>query len=163
MMAGKDKNAFANIGAGGQQGIATFSSLEKARREDEATRRHEDIQTAQLAQQKKLSEDQLAQQKLLTMAQLEKDPDTVRLFRALGGGDLQKGLNMYQADGKLQAAKAVIDNMMSSAPAKAEAEAYIQDALRRSRTASTPASGTPGAPPPGSTVRSATDFIAAGR
>jgi hypothetical protein len=85
MMAGKDKNAFANIGAGGQQGIATFSSLEKARREDEATRRHEDIQMAQLAQQKTLSENQLRQQKELTLAQLAKDPETVRTYAALGG------------------------------------------------------------------------------
>ena len=85
MMGGKSRNAFENIGAGGQQGIATFAGLEKARREDEATRRHEDIQMAQMAQQKQISQQQLAQQKELTLAQLAKDPDAVRSYAALGG------------------------------------------------------------------------------
>jgi hypothetical protein len=85
MMGGKSRNAFENIGAGGQQGIATFAGLEKARREDEASRRHEDIQMAQMAQQKQISQQQLAQQKELTLAQLAKDPETVRTYAALGG------------------------------------------------------------------------------
>jgi len=144
IMAGTNRNALANIGTGGQQGIATFASLEKARREDEAARRQEDYQQQQLALQNKqfgLSQQQLAQQKELTLAQIEKDPDTVRLFRALGGGDLQRGLNMYQADGKLQAAKAIMDNYMATPEAKKDAEAYIQNALRRSGAAANPASG----------------------
>ena len=158
MMASKDPRGIVGIGTGAQQGLATFQAAEKGRREDEATRRHEDIQKQQLAQQKQISDAQLAQQKTLTMAQIEKDPDNVRLFRALGGGDLQKGLNMYQADGKLQAAKAIMDNFMSTAEAKRDAEAYIRSALQRSGTA---ASGSaPGAPPPGSPVVSASDFLA---
>jgi hypothetical protein len=81
IMGGTNKNAFANIGAGGQQGIATFATLEKARREDEAQRRHEDYQQQQLALQNK----QIAQQKELTLAQIAKDPDAVRSYAALGG------------------------------------------------------------------------------
>ena len=158
MMASKDPRGIVGIGTGAQQGLATYQAAEKGRREDEATRRHEDIQRQQLAQQKQISDAQLAQQKTLTMAQIEKDPDNVRLFRALGGGDLQKGLNMYQADGKLQAAKAIMDNFMSTAEAKRDAEAYIRSALQRSGTAAS--GGAPGAPPPGSPVVSASDFVA---
>jgi len=144
MMASKSKTAAGGIGEGGLQGLQTFAGLEKSRREDEANLRREDYQQQQLGLQKQqfgLAQEQLAQQKQISMAQLEKDPDTVRLFRALGGGDLQRGLNMYQADGKLQAAKAIMDNYMATPEAKKDAEAYIQNALRRSGAAANPASG----------------------
>jgi hypothetical protein len=81
MMAGTNRNAFANIGAGGQQGIATFAGLEKARREDDASRRQEQYQQDQLTLQNK----QLAQQRELTMAQIDKDPDAIRTYAVLGG------------------------------------------------------------------------------
>lgn len=81
MMAGTNRNAFANIGAGGQQGIATFAGLEKARREDDASRRQEEYQQQQLGLQNK----QLAQQREIAFAQLAKDPDAVRTYAALGG------------------------------------------------------------------------------
>jgi hypothetical protein len=81
MMAGTNRNAFANIGAGGQQGIATFAGLEKARREDEAQLRHEDYQKQQLS----LQTQQLAQQKEIAFAQLSQDPETVRTYAVLGG------------------------------------------------------------------------------
>jgi hypothetical protein len=100
MMAGTNKNAFANIGAGGQQGIATFAGLEKARREDEAQRRHEDFQQQQLGFQNK----QLAQTKELALAHLAQDPELVRTFKALGGGDLRKGFDLYNADKQTQGA-----------------------------------------------------------
>jgi hypothetical protein len=81
MMSGTNRNAFANIGAGGQQGIATFAGLEKARREDDASRRQEGYQQQQLG----LQTQQLAQQKEIALAQLAKDPDAVRTYAALGG------------------------------------------------------------------------------
>ena len=74
IMGGTSRNAFANIGAGGQQGIATFAGLEKARREDEATARREDLLSRQLAQQKEIA-----------FAQLAQDPETVRTYAILGG------------------------------------------------------------------------------
>jgi hypothetical protein len=81
IMGGKSRNAFENIGAGGQQGIATFAGLEKARREDDASRRQEQYQQQQLT----LQNNQLAQQKEIAFAQLAKDPDAVRTYAALGG------------------------------------------------------------------------------
>jgi hypothetical protein len=81
MMAGTSRNAFANIGAGGQQGIATFAGLEKARREDDASRRQESYQQQQLS----LQTQQLAQQKEIAFAQLSQDPETVRTYAVLGG------------------------------------------------------------------------------
>jgi len=152
MMASKSRTAAGGIGEGGLQGLQTFAGLEKNRREDEANLRREDYQQQQLGLQKQqfgLAQEQLAQQKQISMAQLEKDPDTVRLFRALGGGDLQRGLNMYQADGKLQAAKAIMDNYMATPEAKKDAEAYIQNALRRSGEATGSAGS---APPAGSKI-----------
>ena len=74
MMAGKDRNALVNIGAGGQQGLATFAGLEKGRREEESTARREDLLSRQLAQQKEIA-----------FAQLAQDPETVRTYAALGG------------------------------------------------------------------------------
>lgn len=81
IMGGTNRNAFANIGAGGQQGLATFATLEKGRREDEAARRQEGYQQQTLA----LQTQQLAQQKEIAFAQLAKDPDAVRTYAALGG------------------------------------------------------------------------------
>jgi len=86
MMAGTNRNAFANIGAGGQQGVQTYAGLEKARREDEATRRHEDIQMAQLAQQKQIA-----------MAQLAQDPETIRTYAVLGGATANSTPEQRQA------------------------------------------------------------------
>jgi hypothetical protein len=81
MLSGTSRNAFANIGAGGQQGIATFAGLEKARREDDASRRQESYQQQQLS----LQTQQLAQQKEIAFAQLSQDPETVRTYAVLGG------------------------------------------------------------------------------
>jgi hypothetical protein len=88
MMSSKSRTAAGGIGEGGLQGLQTFAGLEKARREEEANLRHEDYQQQQLALQNKqfgLQQQQLAQQKELTMAQINKDPDTVRTYAVLGG------------------------------------------------------------------------------
>jgi len=72
--AGTSRHALTNIGAGGQAGVAAFAGMEKARREDEATRRRDVLQREQLTQQKDIA-----------FAQLAKDPDAVRTYAALGG------------------------------------------------------------------------------
>ena len=48
MAAGKSRHALANIGEGGQQGIATFANLEKSRREDDNRRYLADLHEREL-------------------------------------------------------------------------------------------------------------------
>lgn len=136
MMAGTNRNAFANIGAGGQQGIATFAGLEKARREDDASRRQEQYQQQQLGLQNR----QLAQQRELTMAQIEKDPDTIRLYRALGSGDLMKGYQLVSSDATLKAAQTLAADITAPETERATARAFLNSRISEamgSRTGST--------------------------
>ena len=132
MMASKSRTAAGGIGEGGLQGLQTFAGLEKARREDEANLRREDYQQQQLALQNKqfaLSEQQLAQQKQIAMAQLEKDPDTVRLYRALGGGDLMKGYQLASSDATLKSAQLIAADPMADEASKAQARAYLNSRI----------------------------------
>ena len=149
IMGGTSKNAFANIGAGGQQGIATFAGLEKARREDEATRRHEDILKAQMDQQMQITKMHLAQ-----------DPEQVRVYKALGGGDLVKGFQLVSSDKILEAAVKLSADFTADPAKRANAVNLINQRIQES---SGVRPGAAGGPPPGSTVRSATDFVAAGK
>ena len=98
MMAGKDRNALANIGAGGQQGLATFAGLEKGRREEESTARREDLMREQMGQQLDIAKMQLA-----------KDPDNVRLITRIGGGDFNKGYEIYKREEAVKAARSIFD------------------------------------------------------
>jgi hypothetical protein len=152
MMASKSKTAAGGIGEGGLQGLQTYAGLEKSRREDEAARRQEDYQRQQLALQNKqfgLSEQQLAQQKQLTMAQIEKDPDTVRLYKALGGGDLLQGFKLVSSDKILDSATKLANDYTADPTKRAEAQAYVQ---QRIKEASGARPGTGNALPPGSPV-----------
>lgn len=152
MMASKSRTAAGGIGEGGLQGLQTFAGLEKARREDETQRRHEDYQQQQLALQNKqfgLSEQQLAQQKQIAMAQLEKDPDTVRLYRALGGGDLMKGYQLSSSDATLKSAQLISADPLADEASKTQARAYLN---RRIAEASGARGGGEQTPPPGSRI-----------
>jgi len=111
MAAGRSPNALSNIGAGGQAGIAAFASLEKARREDQAALRRDEI-SIRLAQ-----------------AKLAEDPETVKLFKALGAGDLMKGFDIYNADKKLQAAVETRKDFRSSEDDLRVANEYIRSRL----------------------------------
>jgi len=132
MMASKSRTAAGGIGEGGLQGLQTFAGLEKARREDEANLRREDYQQQQLALQNKqfgLSEQQLAQQKQIAMAQLEKDPDTVRLYRALGGGNLMEGYRLASSDATLKSAQLIAADPMADEASKTQARAYLNSRI----------------------------------
>jgi hypothetical protein len=107
MAAGRSPNALSNIGAGGQAGIGAFAAMERASREDAASRRREAIQLD------------------LANRQLEKDPEAVRTYAILGGykpGDpresysaaVAKGFNATQSKEGPKLAAAIINNPMSS-------------------------------------------------
>jgi hypothetical protein len=107
MAAGRSPNALSNIGAGGQAGIGAFAAMERASREDAASRRREAIQLD------------------LANRQLERDPETVRTYAILGGykpGDpresysaaVSKGFNATQSKEGPKLAAAIINNPMSS-------------------------------------------------
>jgi hypothetical protein len=125
IMGGKSRNAFENIGAGGQQGIATFAGLEKARREDDASRRQEQYQQQQLTLQNK----QLAQQREIAFAQIEKDPDSIRLYRALGGGDLMKGYQLVSSDATLKSAQLLAGDITAPETERATARAFLNSRI----------------------------------
>ena len=140
MMAGTNRNAFANIGAGGQQGIATFAGLEKARREDDASRRQEQYQQQQLGLQNK----QLAQQREIAFAQIEKDPDTIRLYKALGGGDLEKGFRLVSSDATLKSAQLIAADTTAPETERATARAFLNSRINEAMGSR---SGTSNLPP----------------
>jgi len=74
MMASKSRTLAGGIGEGGLEGIRSFQAAEKARRESESDLRREDLQR-----------DQLNQQFNIAKMQLNKDPETIRTYAALGG------------------------------------------------------------------------------
>lgn len=78
MAAGRSPNAISNIGAGGQAGIAAFASMERARREDEALRRRENLQFD------------------IAKMQIDKDPEAIRTYAVLGGWNPKMGPEKYQ-------------------------------------------------------------------
>jgi hypothetical protein len=120
---GRSPNAISNIGAGGQAGIAAFAAMERASREDAAARRRDAIQLDTTRQQLALSE-----------RQLEKEPETIRTFRVLGGGDITKGFEIFNADKKLQAAVAITKDITASEEDRRAANEYIRGQLTKART-----------------------------
>jgi hypothetical protein len=120
---GRSPNAISNIGAGGQAGIAAFAAMERASREDAAARRREAVQLDTARQQLALSE-----------RQLEKEPETIRTFRVLGGGDIMKGFEIFNADKKLQAAVAITKDITASEEDRRAANEYIRGQLTKART-----------------------------
>jgi hypothetical protein len=115
MAAGRSPNALSNIGAGGQAGIGAFAAMERASREDAAARRREAIQLD------------------LANRQLEKDPETVKLFKSLGGGDLMKGFEIYNSDKKLQAATTIAKDITAPEEDRRAAAEYIRGQLMKAR------------------------------
>jgi hypothetical protein len=115
MAAGRSPNAISNIGAGGQAGIGAFAAMERASREDAASRRREAIQLN------------------LAERQLEKDPETVKLFKSLGGGDLMKGFEVYNSDKKLQAATTIAKDITAPEEDRRAAAEYIRGQLMKAR------------------------------
>ena len=132
MMAGKDRNALVNIGAGGQQGLATFAGLEKGRREDEATARREDLLSRQLAQQREIA-----------FAQIEKDPDTIRLYKALGGGDLMKGYQLASSDATIKSAQLIAADYTAPEADRAKARAFLTSRIEEASGARSGGSNLP--------------------
>jgi hypothetical protein len=115
MAAGRSPNALSNIGAGGQAGIAAFASLEKSRREEQAALRRDEL-SIRLAQ-----------------AKMQEDPETVKLFKSLGGGDLMKGFEMYNSDKKLQAATTLAKDITAPEEDRKAAAEYIRGQLMKAR------------------------------
>jgi hypothetical protein len=105
MMASKNPHAMGGIGEGGLQGLQTYAGLEKARREEETNLRHEDYQKQQLDLQKQ----QMGQQLDIAKMQLAKDPDNVRLIKQIGGGDFNKGYEIYKREEAVKSAKSIMD------------------------------------------------------
>jgi hypothetical protein len=98
MMASKSRTLGGGIGEGGLEGLRSFQASEKVRREDEATARREDLTREQMAQQLDIAKMQLA-----------KDPDSVRLITKIGGGDFNKGYEIYKREEAVKAAKSIFD------------------------------------------------------
>ena len=115
MAAGRSPNALSNIGAGGQAGIAAFASLEKARREEQAALRRDELSI------------RLAQAKLL------EDPEAVKTFKVLGGGDVMKGFELYNSDKKLQAATTIAKDITAPEEDRRAAAEYIRGQLMKAR------------------------------
>jgi hypothetical protein len=117
--AGQSPNALSNIGAGGQAGIAAFAGMERSSREDQRAAM-QDL----AARRRDMSAERLA------LMKLQEDPDTVKLFKSLGGGDLQKGFAMYNSDKKLQAAIAISKDLTADEGARREAISYLQRSIQ---------------------------------
>lgn len=172
--AGTSPNAITNIGAGGQAGIASFANLEKARREEQAALRRDELQL-QLVQAQLKAQEERSPEQIRTLAMLggwtpdqgreglnaalakgieiqktmQQEPDTMRLIRALGNGDLARGFEIYKADESLRAAQVTVANLTAPEESRRNAQAYLDARIEQSRRQSTQGGQ---APPPGSTV-----------
>lgn len=157
--AGASPNALTNIGAGGQAGIASFASLEKARREEQAALRRDET-SIRLAQAQMRAQDERTPEQVRSLAMIggwtpeqgreglqaavmrglqiqksmEKEPELIRTFQTLGGGDVRRGFEIYNADKKLQAAIAVTKDITASEEDKRVANEYIRNQLTQART-----------------------------
>jgi hypothetical protein len=131
--AGKSPDALQNIAQGGISGLQSYAGLEadsrKAEREDMAALRaqQQDEATA-LYREKTLG---------LEREKMGQDSDTIRLYKALGGGDLNKGYALTQDDENLKAAVAVSRDTMASPEAKLAAEQYIMSKIAPQNVAPT--------------------------
>jgi hypothetical protein len=116
MAGGRSPNAISNIGAGGQAGIAAFAAMEKARREEQAALRRDEL-SIRLAQ-----------------AKMAEDPEAVKTFKTLGGGDIMKGFEIFNSDKKLQAATAIAKDITAPEEDRRAAAEYIRGQLTKART-----------------------------
>lgn len=132
MMASKSKTFAGGVGEGGLEGLRSFQASEKGRREDEATARREDLLTRQLAQQKEIAYAQLAQ-----------DPDTVRLYKALGGGDLMKGYQLASADATIKSAQLIAADYTAPEADRAKARAFLTSRIEEASGARSGGSNLP--------------------
>jgi len=131
--AGKSPDALQNIAQGGISGLQSYAGLEadsrKAEREDMAALR---------AQQQ---DDATAAYRDATLGlereKMGQDPDAIRLYKALGGGDLIKGFRLAQDDENLKAAVAVTRDSLASPEAKLAAEQYIMTKIAPQNVAPT--------------------------
>lgn len=98
MMASKSRTFAGGVGEGGLEGLRSFQASEKTRREDETTARREDLMREQMGQQLDIAKMQLA-----------KDPDNVRLITKIGGGDFNRGYEIYKREEAVKAAKSIMD------------------------------------------------------
>lgn len=125
MMGGKSPDALQNIAQGGISGLQSYAGMEaesrKAEREDMAALRAQQQDEATAAYREKALG--------LEKKKMEQDPDAIRLYKALGGGDLNKGYALTQDDENLKAAVAVSRDTMASPEAKTAAEQYIMSKI----------------------------------
>jgi hypothetical protein len=124
-MGGKSSNALQNIAQGGMSGLQSYAGLEsdsrKAEREDMAALRAQQQDEATAAYRDATLG--------LEREKMGQDSDTIRLYKALGGGDLNKGYALTQDDENLKAAVAVSRDSMASPEAKLAAEQYIMSKI----------------------------------
>lgn len=158
--AGTSPNAITNIGAGGQAGIGAFANLEKARREEQAALRRDELQL-QLVQAQLKAQEERSPEQIRTLAMLggwtpdqgreglnaaitrgiqvqksmQQDPEMIRTFQILGNGDVRRGFDIYNADRRLQAAIAVQKDITASEEDKRAANEYIRGQLAQGRAA----------------------------
>jgi hypothetical protein len=151
--AGTSPNALSNIGAGGQAGIAAFANLEKSRREDAASRRREQLSREMATAQLQKDPDQIRsfalmggwtpeqgreglQAAVAKGMQIEKsmrpDGEQVTLLKILGGGDVRKGFEIYNADKRLTAADNLRKDPLASDEDRKVAAEYVRKRLSES-------------------------------
>lgn len=125
MMGGKSPDALQNIAQGGISGLQSYAGMEaesrKAEREEMAALRAQQQDEATAAYRERALG--------LEMKKMEQDPDAIRLYKALGGGDLTKGYQLTQDDENLKAAVAVSRDSLASPEAKVAAEQYIMSKI----------------------------------
>ena len=121
---GRSSSALTNIAAGGQAGIAAFAGMEKGSREDQRAAMQDLAMRRREISSEKLARD-LATQKM------QEDPDSIKLYKALGGGDLQKGFALVNADAQLKAAQDTAKNMFAPEESRINAQKYSDVRIRQ--------------------------------
>ena len=157
MAAGRSSSAISNIAAGGQAGIAAFAGMERDRRAEDAALRREQTgllleQQRMRAQEERAPEairnyaylggfdpakgregfDEAVRRGIEVSKSLEREPDTMRLIKALGGGDLVRGFEIYKGDESLKAAQATVGNYAASEEDRRRAQSYLNARIQQS-------------------------------
>lgn len=139
MAAGRSPSALTNIGAGGIAGVQALREGQRDIRREERELMSDEMKLALTREQAAAEAAYRNASLALKREELAKEPANMQLIRALGGGDLQRGFDIYQSDERLKAASKIAADLTADPAARAQAQAYISSVISGAGAGNLPA------------------------